>query len=300
MRTRLLLIIALLYLAQLAQAQSFTGFNLVESEPSAAEFTVYDSGFDVVADTPIYINTRDSRQLSTNWYVCTGMAKVVHKHFIGKKSRPENVSLREYSRMSDDGDFCSASPQPCRLWKEIVDAQEGDIFPNLFRNMSFSSSKNTFKQYEKIKEAIANKRTAIVYVDCTQKDAVLHALVAYKIEETEDTAKIWVYDCNLIYFPTNIPSSWSEAKRRAMLTPIGHQHDTQTELNECLTTTEKGRQFLTHLKIGATNKTYLEFDRQSGQFSFSEEYNSIDGGDFVLGYVRTMEEAKNLRILVRD
>ena len=300
MRTRLLLIIALLYLAQLAQAQSFTGFNLVESEPSAAEFTVYDSGFDVVADTPIYVNTRDSRQLSTNWYVCTGMAKVVHQHFIGKKKRPENKSLREYSRMGAEGDFCSASPQPCRLWKEIVDAQERDIFPNLFRNMSFSSSKNTFKQYEKIKEAIANKRTAIIYVDCTQKDAVLHALVAYKIEETEDTAKIWVYDCNLIYFPKSIPTTWSEAKRRAMLNPVGHKNDNQDELTEYLTKTDEGRQFLTHFNIDATGKTYLEFDRERGQFSFSDQYNSINGGDFALGYVKTNEEAKNLRILVKE
>ena len=300
MRTRLLLIIAFLCLAQLAQAQSFSGFNLVEDEATAAEFTIYDSGFDVVADTPIFVNTKDSRQLSTNWYVCTGMAKVVHEHFIGKKSRPENVSLREYSRMSADGNFCSGSPQPCRLWKEIVKGQESDIFPNLFRNMRFSSKRNTFKQYEKIKAAIANKRTAIVYVDCTQKGAILHALVAYKIKETEEHAKIWVYDCNLIYFPNSIPSSWSEAKRRAMLNPIGHENDNQEELTEYLTKTDEGRQFLTHFNISATGKTYLEFDRQSGQFSFSDEYNDLNGGDFVLGYVKTIEEAKKLRILVRE
>ena len=239
---------------------------------------------------------------------------------MGERSLPEGTNLRLYSRLKADRKKSSrkvhyhrrsreryhrsqsnpvSKKRPLALWEEILERQGRDLFKNIGRKFSLSEKK-TWKKYEAIKNGISCGEPPLIVFKCSQKGAVFHGLVAYKIEEYESRAVIWVYDCNLIYTcnKSNIPSTWTKNDKLKYLSPLGLEDASREELADFLTTS-KGKQWRL-FSVSDPSSTQIIFDKTTGRFSFCQKYMGLLNGLLMESYIKEPGDSENLKIKVEN
>lgn len=246
------------------------------------------------------------------------MAQVVRQYFFKKRTLPAELTLREYSRVKATketrkksyksvpggksrrkmtNDYPVSKKRPLLLWEEILFRQGGDLFKNLGRTLSFDA-RNGQKKYEKIRKGIESKRPPLLVFKCTQKGAVFHGLVAYRIDEYPSKSVIWVYDCNCIYVwnKDNIPRDWTMEDRLRFLAPQGYEDSPRQELSAFLGSDEgKAWQYIT---VSEPSSTQIIYDKSTGAFSFSSSYKELMDGQLTGSYMKTDSDMDELKLKV--
>jgi len=284
--------------------------------PAAAAAATYEvAGFDVRRDTPIWTNRADgAMSLTAAWGVCTAMARVVGEYAVGRRRLPAGLSLRDYSRRpaspsaaADSGlDSGGNVPgprmsryRPFALWTEIVAAQDGDLFRNLGRSLGLGRGDGQAR-YRALRDAVAAGRPVLLVVDCTRAGQVFHGLLAYRVDETADEARIWVYDCNCVYVHSaaSLPPGLTPAERRRALLPAGLE-DADRARYQAFVATDEGRAWAAGL-VDEPTATSLVFDRRTGRFALSRAYRALQGGRLADAYFERSADADDVVLDVED